>query len=96
MRVEKNETGYWDRFAGGAGFGHACRLRRQGKGQGRAGRLLTAAQARAESQKLTYENYAPAEISKLDGAVIKQSGLYVFYVVSGDPARTEAYLDKVF
>lgn len=66
------------------------------KDEAAAGRLLTAARARAESQKLAYEHYAPAEIPKLDTAVIKQNGVYVFYVVSGDPAQSEETLDKYF
>lgn len=49
-----------------------------------AARVLESAQARGTSQKAAYESYAPAEIPKLESAVIKADGLYVFYIVAND------------
>lgn len=49
-----------------------------------------AAKDRAEAQKVAYESYAPGEIPKLDDAVIKRVGVYVFYIVSDDPAAVAA------
>jgi len=49
-----------------------------------AARVLEKAQERAQSQKTAYQSYAPAEIPKIDDAVIKADGVYVFYVVAND------------
>jgi hypothetical protein len=59
-----------------------------------AERVKTAAAARVESQRETYESYAPAEMPKLDDAIVKQDGLYVFYIVSADESKAQAVLDK--
>lgn len=51
-----------------------------------AAKLIEQAAAdRAEAQKLAYESYAPGEIPKLDDAVLKRDGVYVFFIVSNDP-----------
>lgn len=57
-----------------------------------AARVQAKAKDRIESQKAAYESYAPEEIPKLDDAVIKSTGVYVFYVVSTDSAEVEKVL----
>ncbi len=59
-----------------------------------AARVKTAAAARVKSQRETYESYAPAEMPKLDDAIVVQNGLYVFYIVSADSSKAQAVLDK--
>ena len=59
-----------------------------------AARVKTAAAARVESQRETYESYAPAEMPKLDDAIVTQNGLYVFYIVSADASKAQAVLNK--
>lgn len=49
-----------------------------------AARVLAFAQKRVESQRTAYESYAPAEMPKLDEAIVEQKGVYVFYIVSND------------
>ena len=58
-----------------------------------AQRVEEAAAKRIISQKNLYESYAPAEPPKLDDAVVKTEGLYVFYIVSVDTPKVEAVLD---
>lgn len=59
-----------------------------------ASKVKTAALARVKSQRETYESYAPAEMPKLDDAIVTQNGLYVFYIVSADSSKAQAVLDK--
>lgn len=49
-----------------------------------ASRVLAKAQDRAQAQKDAYQSYAPGEVPKLDDAVIKADGVYVFYIVAND------------
>jgi len=49
-----------------------------------ASRVLAKAQERAQAQKTAYQSYAPAEVPKIDDAVIKADGVYVFYIVAND------------
>jgi len=49
-----------------------------------AARVLEKAQERSQSQRTAYQSYAPAEIPKIDDAVIKADGAYVFYIVAND------------
>ncbi len=55
--------------------------------------LFTIAQARVKSQRSAYESYAPAEMPKLDDAVVLNDGLYVFYVVSLDSSKAEEIIN---
>ena len=59
-----------------------------------AAALLTAAKARVESQREIYSSYAPAEMPKLDDAIVKQDGNYVFYIVTADSSKAQTVLDK--
>ena len=56
--------------------------------------LLAAAKNRVKSQRDTYSSYAPAEMPKLDDAIVKQDGNYVFYIVTADSTKAQAVLDK--
>lgn len=59
-----------------------------------AARVEEKAEARAQSQKSAYEAYAPAEIPKLDDAVIMAKGRYVFYIVSTDAEKVDKVLEQ--
>ena len=59
-----------------------------------AAALYEAAKARVESQRSIYSSYAPAEMPKLDDAIVIQDGNYVFYIVTADSAKAHAVLDK--
>lgn len=58
-----------------------------------ATKIKANADKRIETQKAIYESYAPAEPPKLDDAIVKQDGLYVFYIVSADTSKAQAVLD---
>ena len=50
---------------------------------------VSAVEARLQDQKDLYETYTPDEFYKLQGAIIKQSGDWVYYIVTSDNARAE-------
>lgn len=54
-----------------------------------AARVEALAKARIQSQITAYESYAPAEVTKLNDAVVTAKGQYVFYVVSTDSSKVE-------
>ncbi|NLV86613.1 MAG: DUF4358 domain-containing protein [Clostridiales bacterium] len=58
-----------------------------------AERLVSAAEERIISQKNLYGSYAPAEPPKLDEAIVKADGIYVFYIVSVNSAKVQAVLE---
>lgn len=58
-----------------------------------ASRLAESCRKRVSDQKAAFENYVPAEIPKLDSAVLETSGDYVFLVVSGDSQAVRAVMD---
>lgn len=64
------------------------------KDEAAAGRILDAAKARIEAQKQAYSGYAPEEVPKLDSAIVRQSGVYVVYVVPADAAAAKKVADK--
>ncbi|MBR6873120.1 MAG: DUF4358 domain-containing protein [Ruminococcus sp.] len=49
-----------------------------------AGEIVTALNARVEAQKKAFENYQPAEMTKLGAPVIVQNGKYVFMCISDE------------
>ena len=49
-----------------------------------AARVLEKARERVDLQKTAYESYAPAEVPKLNDAIVKADGVYVFYIVAND------------
>ncbi|MCI8478696.1 MAG: DUF4358 domain-containing protein [Oscillospiraceae bacterium] len=55
---------------------------------------LTALKNRVEDQKTALKDYQPAEVSKLDHAIIQQRGNSVLLVVAADPDAAQAVLDK--
>ena len=59
-----------------------------------AKRVLSFAEKRAASQRKAYESYAPAEMPKLDDAIIRRDGVYVFYIVSYSAAVAEKALNQ--
>ncbi len=54
----------------------------------------TALKDRIQYQKDGYSDYGPAEVPKLDNAVIKSSGTYIFMSVSDDHAKAEEILNR--
>jgi hypothetical protein len=55
--------------------------------------LMTLALARLARQKESYADYAPAEVPKIDTAVVKTCGDFVIVCVCADNAKAEALLD---
>lgn len=54
---------------------------------------LTAMETRVADQKAACEGYLPAELPKLDKAIVKESGKSVLLVVANDPEKAQAALD---
>lgn len=54
------------------------------KDEDAASRVLEKAKERVDFQKTSYESYAPAEVPKLNDAIVKAEGVYVFYIVAND------------
>lgn len=52
------------------------------------------AEARIQSQIAAYENYVPAEIPKLEAAILEVAGNYVIFSVSADAAAAQAIIDS--
>lgn len=59
-----------------------------------AEKLLAAAKTRAQTQSDIYASYAPAEPPKLEDAIIKREGNYVFYIVAVDYTKVQAVLSS--
>ena len=59
-----------------------------------ASAALDALKNRVEDQKTALKDYQPAEVSKLDHAIVKQQGNSVVLVVAADPDAAQAVLDK--
>lgn len=53
-----------------------------------------AVDARIETQRTNYENYVPAEIGRIDNALVKTSGNYVLFSVSADNETVEKLFDE--
>ncbi len=60
---------------------------------GAVSRAEEAARRRIANQQAAFENYAPAEIPKLQDAVVETAGDYVIVVISGDAAAARAVVD---
>lgn len=58
--------------------------------------LMEALQKRVDSRLVDYKDYKPEECGKLESAVIKQNGCYVFYAVSADNDKAEEIFDGKF
>jgi hypothetical protein len=59
-----------------------------------AARIRSAAENRIETQKKAFESYAPAEVPKLEQAVIYVRGNYVIVYVANDYDAADAIRDK--
>ncbi len=57
---------------------------------------LEEAKAHIQSQIDAYESYMPAEVSRLEDAVVRRDGVYVSVVVSADPEAAEKLLGEAF
>ena len=53
-----------------------------------AGEAVELAEARVSSQRESFASYLPAEVTKLDDAVIEVWGRYLIVCVSGDPGAS--------
>lgn len=51
---------------------------------------------RLTEQKTKFENYVPAEVFKIENAVLLEKGDYLGLVVATDPAAAEEAFDKAF
>lgn len=54
-----------------------------------AERLLAAAKERVEAQKTAFEDYAPAEMAKLNSAVVERNGKLVALCIADDSAAAQ-------
>ena len=59
-----------------------------------AGRVAQAANDRVTMQKTVYYSYAPEQLPTLDGAIVRQSDVYVVYICASDAAAAQTILDK--
>lgn len=62
-------------------------------GQEAADAALKAMEARVADQKAACEGYLPAELPKLDKAILRQSGKSVLLVVANDAEKAQAALE---
>lgn len=61
---------------------------------GGAAELEYACLQRIEDQKKSFENYVPAEVAKLDGAILETAGDYVFFIVAADTETVRSVMDS--
>ena len=54
-----------------------------------AASAVAAVSDRLEYQKKTYKDYTPDEYYKLEGAIIAQSGEWLYYIVTSDNSKAE-------
>lgn len=59
-----------------------------------AKQVKAAVDTRLEDLKFNFENYNSGEMTKLEHAVILQSGNYVFFVTANDDAAVRSILEK--
>jgi hypothetical protein len=57
-------------------------------------RIKEAAEKRIQNQILSYESYVPAEVPKLENAVVRQEGVFVFYVTSNDSEKVDGIINS--
>ena len=67
----------------------------QARDEAAAERLLAAMQERVEAQKLAFEDYAPAEMPKLDSAVVERSGNFVALCIAADNAAAQKMVKEL-
>lgn len=61
-----------------------------------ASELEKSVSERLDYQKRSFEAYNPDEVTKLDGAVLKTSGVYVLLVVADDYDAANSVIDEYF
>lgn len=61
----------------------------EAKDDAAAERLLAAAKERVEAQKTAFEDYAPAEMAKLNSAVVERNGKIVALCIADDSAAAQ-------
>lgn len=59
-----------------------------------AGRILAAAKARVAAQIETYKDYGPEDARMLEGAIVKQSGVFVVVAVCADGDSAAKVVDQ--
>ncbi len=57
-----------------------------------AAAAVPAVNDRLEYQKKTYKDYTPEEYYKLEGAIVSQSGEWVYYIVTSDNSAAEGII----
>lgn len=61
-----------------------------------AGEAVEAANTRIQEQKESFEMYAPEEVSRLDKAIVKQSGRYLMVCITEDTDTAENIIEDYF
>lgn len=64
------------------------------KDEASALRIKEAVDARIQYQKKAYESYLPAEVPKLEDAIVRHQGVFVIYVTSNEPERAEDIIES--
>ncbi len=67
----------------------------QARDEAAAERLLAAMQERVEAQKLAFEDYAPAEMPKLNNAVVERSGNVVALCIAEDNVAAQKMVKEL-
>lgn len=67
----------------------------EAKDSAAATRLETVLNNRVQEQKDIYVSYAPLEVSRLEKAVIRKEGNYLFFCVAADKDKVEAEIDAM-
>lgn len=60
-----------------------------------ASRLETIVNNRIQEQKDIYADYAPLEVSRLEKAVVRKEGNYLFFCVAADKDKVESEIDAL-
>ncbi|MDD2213792.1 MAG: DUF4358 domain-containing protein [Oscillospiraceae bacterium] len=66
----------------------------QAADEDKAKTIEAAMQERVEDQKKAFEDYVPAELTKLQSPVIVRSGVYVGMCISGDDSKAQEIMDQ--
>lgn len=53
-------------------------------------------QARIDKQTALFTDYTPAEVYKLEGAVLEVKGNYIYYLICSDNAKAQTIMDGFF
>lgn len=67
----------------------------EAKDSAAASRLETIVNTRVQEQKDIYADYAPLEVSRLEKAVIRKEGNYLFFCVAADKDKVESEIDAL-